>query len=207
MSNVTVPPLATPSTRELKIASVSMGNTVVVHKFPLTEVTKDSFQPRYALVGPRSSGLRRSHLIIIFLYIVLIILPFFLARIPVSFKRQDKNLAYSLPDPTTVQPIPLAENTSPAYPTSPSRLLGLPSRGKATLFQDELGKIRTRLHEDAESTTEEGRLWDDLAEHEKENWRRRLTEAGEWAAEQGEAILKGIFFGEIGGQIGHAVGG
>ncbi len=203
MSNVTVPPLATPSTRDLKIASVSMGNTVVVHKFPLIEVTNDSSQPCYVLVAPRRSGGFRLALLVLLFAITLSLVArtFTISRWP------NKTLAYFRPDQTIEKSVLPIENTSPAYPTSPSRLLDLPSQGKATLFQDELGNIRTRLHDDAESVTEEGRLWDDLAEHEKEKWRRRLTEAGEWAAEQGEAILKGIFFGEIGGQIGQAVGG
>lgn len=202
MSNVIVSPSGTPSTRALKIASVSMGNTVVVHSFPLTEIAKDSSQPRYVLVTPRRSGGFRLSLLILLLAITLSLI----ARTFTISGWPNQTLAYFRPDQTIEKPVPPIENTSPAYPTSPSRLLDLPSQGKATLFQDELGKIRTRRHDDAESATEEGRLWDDLTEHEKEKWRRRLTEAGEWAAEQGEAILKGIFFGEIGGQIGHAVG-
>ena len=48
--------------------------------------------------------------------------------------------------------------------------------------------------------------WEDLDIHERETWKRRLIDAGEWAVEEGEAVLKGIFFQNIGLAVGAAVG-
>lgn len=53
--------------------------------------------------------------------------------------------------------------------------------------------------------------WEDLEAHERETWKRRLIDAGEWAVEEGEAVLKGVFFQNIalavGAAVGHGVGG
>ena len=47
--------------------------------------------------------------------------------------------------------------------------------------------------------------WEELEEHERETWRRRLIDAGEWAVEEGEAVLKGVFFQNIQLVVGAAV--
>ena len=48
--------------------------------------------------------------------------------------------------------------------------------------------------------------WEDLEAHERETWKRRLIDAGEWAVEEGETVLKGIFFQNIAQAVGSAVG-
>ena len=49
--------------------------------------------------------------------------------------------------------------------------------------------------------------WDDLAPHERETWKRRLIEAGEWTFEEGETVLKGCLFSGLAGAVGAAVAG
>lgn len=51
------------------------------------------------------------------------------------------------------------------------------------------------------------RKWEDLHEHERAGWRRKLREAGQWAEGQGEAVLKGVFFSELAGVVGEFVAG
>lgn len=51
------------------------------------------------------------------------------------------------------------------------------------------------------------RKWEELEEHERVGWRRRLTEAGHWAEGQGEAVLKGVLFSEWAGLVGDFVAG
>ena len=48
--------------------------------------------------------------------------------------------------------------------------------------------------------------WEDLEVHERETWKHRLTEAGEWAVEEGEAVFKGVFFQNIALAVGAAAG-
>ena len=49
--------------------------------------------------------------------------------------------------------------------------------------------------------------WEELQKHEKEAWKKRLSDAGEWAIEEGESVLKGIFFSGLGAAVGAAAGG
>lgn len=66
--------------------------------------------------------------------------------------------------------------------------------------------INLHPHDD-ESDVPKGRQWDEMEEDERERWRRRLVHAGEWAVEEGEAVLKGIFFSGVAGAVGDFVGG
>lgn len=47
--------------------------------------------------------------------------------------------------------------------------------------------------------------WEELEQHERETWKRRLIDAGEWAVEEGEAVFKGVFFQSIKLAVGAAV--
>ncbi len=51
------------------------------------------------------------------------------------------------------------------------------------------------------------RKWEELSAEVQKSWLARLKEAGHWAEEQGEAVLKGVFFAEVAGAVGRAVGG
>ena len=51
----------------------------------------------------------------------------------------------------------------------------------------------------------EAKRWEELKEHEKETWKKRLSEAGEWTAAEGEAVLKGIFFSSLANAVGGIV--
>lgn len=46
--------------------------------------------------------------------------------------------------------------------------------------------------------------WEDLEADERETWKRRLIDAGEWAVEEGEAVLKGVFFQSVKLAVGAA---
>ena len=49
--------------------------------------------------------------------------------------------------------------------------------------------------------------WEELGHQEKETWKKRLVEAGQWTAEEGEAVLKGVFFSGLANIVGGVVGG
>ena len=48
--------------------------------------------------------------------------------------------------------------------------------------------------------------WEELKEHEKEGWKKRLVDAGEWSVAEGEAVLKGVFFSGLAHAVGEIVG-
>lgn len=52
-----------------------------------------------------------------------------------------------------------------------------------------------------------GKRWDELEEAERERWKSALIKAGEWAVEEGEAVLKGVFFSGWAGVVGEVVAG
>lgn len=64
--------------------------------------------------------------------------------------------------------------------------------------------------EDEPSSIEEkhqARKWEDLQPEQRERWRHHLSEAGHWALGEGEQVLRGVFFGQIGGMIAAAAAG
>ncbi|KAK4691314.1 prolactin regulatory element-binding protein, partial [Lecanoromycetidae sp. Uapishka_2] len=48
--------------------------------------------------------------------------------------------------------------------------------------------------------------WEELTEHEKKTWKQRLIDAGDWVAEEGEAVLQGVFFSGIANAVGNLAG-
>ena len=75
------------------------------------------------------------------------------------------------------------------------------AKQKAIVVRDVVGQeLSTELHDDAELVQKETlRKWEDLHESEKVSWRKRLIDAGHWTANQGESVLKGVFFSELAG--------
>jgi hypothetical protein len=49
------------------------------------------------------------------------------------------------------------------------------------------------------------REWEALHPAQKEAWKEKLKRAGQWGEEMGEAVFKGILFGEIAGVVGAMV--
>ena len=43
--------------------------------------------------------------------------------------------------------------------------------------------------------------WEDLKPHEKRSWMKRMEDAGVWTLQEGEGILKGVFFSEVAGVV------
>ncbi|MCJ1286767.1 Glycine--tRNA ligase 1, mitochondrial [Xylographa opegraphella] len=81
----------------------------------------------------------------------------------------------------------------------------LPS--KAILVRDSGSSLSTELRSDMSAVGELGKPWEELTKDQRELWKSRLIEAGEWTLEEGETVLKGVFFGQIGGLVGEVVGG
>ncbi|MCJ1380714.1 hypothetical protein MMC17_003822 [Xylographa soralifera] len=81
----------------------------------------------------------------------------------------------------------------------------LPS--KSILVRESGSSLSTELHNDRCTVGELGKPWEELTKDQKDLWKTRLIEAGEWTYEEGETVLKGVFFGQIGGLVGGIVGG
>ncbi|KAI3337303.1 hypothetical protein HD806DRAFT_528874 [Xylariaceae sp. AK1471] len=48
--------------------------------------------------------------------------------------------------------------------------------------------------------------WENLEKKDQDLWKQRLKKSGHWIEDMGESIFKGVLFGEIGGAIGNIVG-
>jgi prolactin regulatory element-binding protein len=72
------------------------------------------------------------------------------------------------------------------------------------------GELSTEVHEGHEAVLKkhtEAKRWDELSREDQLLWKKKLSDAGMWAVEEGETILKSIFFGQIGGLVGHVAQG
>jgi len=70
--------------------------------------------------------------------------------------------------------------------------------------------LSTEVHPDHEEVIKkhtEARKWEELSHAEQKRWKEKLSSAGMWAVDEGETILKGIFFGQIGGLVGQVAQG
>lgn len=84
---------------------------------------------------------------------------------------------------------------------------------KALIIHDDPekdGTLSTEVHDGHEAVLRQhaqAKQWDDLSKEERNLWRKKLQDAGIWAVEEGETILKSIFFGQIGGLVGQVAQG
>ncbi|KAH7139275.1 hypothetical protein B0J11DRAFT_516470 [Dendryphion nanum] len=86
---------------------------------------------------------------------------------------------------------------------------GADAQRKALVIHDDpdtKSTLSTELHADTEEVVKrhtEAKTWDELSHAEQKKWKNKLVDAGVWAVEEGETILKGIFFSEMGGIVRH----
>lgn len=70
------------------------------------------------------------------------------------------------------------------------------------------GEVSAELRHEAE-IVKEGTLkkWEHLTQKEQRTWKQKLKDAGQWTEKQGETVLKGVFFGQLGALVGEAIRG
>ncbi|KAI9764286.1 MAG: hypothetical protein M1840_008577 [Geoglossum simile] len=196
----------------LKLASVSMGNTVVIHTLPLSVIHHKSRPPRYVLTRPRRSRTAQAVLSILLVVVAL-------AAIAIQVLRGGSppilgitRIAPGFREHTTEPHVINTDKGSPV-PQSIGYLKSLldqddgeKSPKTIVIREDDETEVRADVHT-GEEAAKGAKKWEELEEHQKEGWKKKLAEAGQWVAGEGEAILKGVFFAELGGAIGGAVGG
>jgi prolactin regulatory element-binding protein len=67
--------------------------------------------------------------------------------------------------------------------------------------------LSTEVHPDTAELvrTDAGvKRWEELTPHQQQKWKKRMVDAGQWSADYGETILKGVFFSEVAGAVGRA---
>ncbi|KAK0669503.1 hypothetical protein QBC41DRAFT_274625 [Cercophora samala] len=78
---------------------------------------------------------------------------------------------------------------------------------KMVLKQEEGSEEITMVEEEKLDGGEKGKEWEELPVEQQELWKKALKKAGHWGEDVGEAVFKGVLFGEIGGLVGAFVRG
>ena len=204
----------------LKLASVSMGNTVVVHTLPLTLVSVGSKKARHVLAAPSQSPKMSLSVIFSLFFVILVAIlvqgfleirggspPYLQAANYLSpGVRAWLEKPYVLDSKTTIVSTgALPTATAGSLRDVSSRNLGNAGQAGRVVIKD--AQERISVHVQGEVSTAEGKPWEELEDHEKHYWRQKLMDAGEWTAEEGETVLKGVLFGEMAGIVGQAMRG
>ncbi|KAL8734826.1 MAG: hypothetical protein Q9166_001178 [cf. Caloplaca sp. 2 TL-2023] len=71
----------------------------------------------------------------------------------------------------------------------------------------ESGNLKAGFHRPGQEESKHVKKFEELSKEEKEIWKEKLREAGVWTVHEGEAVLKGVFFGGVAGAVGDAVRG
>ncbi|KAF1809267.1 hypothetical protein P152DRAFT_423210, partial [Eremomyces bilateralis CBS 781.70] len=214
----------------LFLASTSISHTVSVEHIPLTTTTTSTDTPRHLLSPPQSALTALSAIsspliyLAAFLLVSTIVLQSFfdyrtatsnspaVQLIPNAIRQPLSHLrdAFSQMNAARQQPTPklreLRQRVLPAKPHSTPLEPGKAVLVTAPETEGMGGKLLAELHHDeAVLHADPGaRRWEELSKREQESWKGRLVRAGEWAVEEGETVLKGVFFSGLAGFVGEA---
>ena len=207
-----------PGKHFLKLASISMGNTVVVESLPLKTVS-DKPRSRHVVVSNAGilSTLDKNPTLVVVAVTLLTLLLFFQnlvsdpSILPDSLQPYLARLTGQAPN--------LADTVGgavkqPAPPKQP-RILDLlhlhrhdlrEQKKAIVLRPSELESgVTADVHKDSAEAVKEdaqAKSWDELSTHEQARWKERLIKAGHWAKGEGETVLKSVLFSEYAGVVG-----
>ncbi|CAI6340285.1 unnamed protein product [Periconia digitata] len=228
-----VAPGKKPGPQYLRLASTSLGNSIDVETFELQPVSKKP-KSRYILQSSSALALNRGAsymLVAVIICAIAFMLQGFIdpegnltrSIVPASLQ----NAASEIKAPGAVihdARVAAQHNLGDSTAAKVSdRLLDLlDMHGREDLPAEERkaivvhhdpekdGVVSAEVHvgeEDVVKKHGEARKWEDLSHHEQKEWKETLAEAGMWAVGEGETVLKGIFFGQLGGLVGQVAQG
>ncbi|KAK0737015.1 hypothetical protein B0T21DRAFT_450213 [Apiosordaria backusii] len=228
-SNFVPPPVpGSKSPATIKLASIgSMGNTCVVHTLPLKKLppstsvsssVKSLVPARYVIAlkshGPGHKGF------LLFLAISAVLIAVLaqalmevngLAR-PILGTKHVVPASWQAPYIKGLREEARTKKLQQQEEQERSNLLAdilgqqQPQDGgvpKVVLKQEEGSNEIKMVEEDGEK----GKEWEELPVEQQELWKKALKKAGHWGEDVGEAVFKGVLFGEIGGLVGAFVRG
>jgi hypothetical protein len=206
----------------LKLASIgSMGNTCAVHSLPLKRLTTANTATkqtttRYVL-GLKSRPPTPTILFLGFATFFAFLALLLQAILEIKGLSQPVIGARSLTPVSWHAPgryYGIAESKPPMTPLPGSILEQYRALAAAEEERELLETKRVILHHGGEGGGEvrvealdaerhgEAWEWEDLQPSQREAWKERLKEAGHWGEEMGEAVFKGVLFGQIAGAVG-----
>jgi hypothetical protein len=217
------PPKSSKSSSELtiKLASVSMANTAVVHSIPLKKFVNKSAPARKA--GPPKparyvvalQSKRESPATVITLLTVTVLLIALIGQVfleAIGHSRPILGTNRVLPASWT---IPMRQGPVLGSKAFGDLLTGLQPEQHEQIYlrhseagelgQDGLPELEALIHD--QEVHGPAKSWGEMDTKEQQLWKQRLKKTGQWAEGMGETVFKGILFSEIGGAIGAMVGG
>ncbi|KAK0722403.1 hypothetical protein B0T26DRAFT_749809 [Lasiosphaeria miniovina] len=224
-SHFAPPKTATMRVHHVKLASIgSMGNTCVVHSVPLRRLVDKSAparhagpprQPRYVVAlksyGPSATGF------LIGIAVFAVVFSLFIQGL-----LEIKGLSRPVVGAHRVTPAswhadwkkgPREAAAAVTTPNFLAEYLGanqLAAGDRVVVLQADDGEAGAgAVKVDTHDSEQHGPAheWDALPPAQQQAWKKALQKAGHWGEQTGDAIFKGILFGEIAGAVGHMVAG
>ncbi|CAJ2506969.1 Uu.00g081550.m01.CDS01 [Anthostomella pinea] len=205
----------------IKLASVAVGFTTVVHSIPLKKYIDKAAparkggppKPSRYIVALKSKGESPTHIIV--LLALLTLLMAIIGQTFVEMNGLSKPILHvhrvfpaSWTVPLRKIPIPgqqksIGDLLSDARPHHTQQLVI--KHGEVTeVGPDGLPDLHVGIHD--QEVHGPATPWENLGAQDRDLWKQRLQRSGHWVEDMGEAIFKGVLFGEIGGAIGNIVG-
>ena len=221
-----IPPTSVDETNTptVKLASVSVGNTVVVYTIPLK--LKDKSSGRYiTAVPPTNEGSLFTPLLAISLLTVLVVSIIVQGFLEIQGTSKPYLGAKDFIDSwdserfsylTNSKPFAFKKRLEQSTMRRKSALVDRVEKLSAETDDDQFvvihdstgeGDIKAVKHDEAKHGPPTGKTWDELPPEQKAHWKKKLMDGGHWVEGFGETILKGVLFGEMGAAVGQAVAG
>ncbi|KAI9894474.1 MAG: hypothetical protein M1814_003232 [Vezdaea aestivalis] len=210
------PPSLSPSgpapPQTLKLASVSLGNTLVVHTFPLTPNPPGFQKSSYILRTRKSSGIL-SLGVLTSLFVLLLSALLFQVVSEVKDTRHELLGVSNWLSPEVQSMISDRYDQMFQPPKGIQHVVAKAAGGKGpaqavVMRLPETGEIAAELEKHADLLKHETvKKWEELKPREQAWWKKKLSDAGQWAADEGDSVLKNVFFSEVAGLVGEAVRG
>jgi prolactin regulatory element-binding protein len=222
-------PAKRPGRQWLRLASTSLGNTISVETFELHPVSSAA-NSRYQLSSSSSRYMAKGATYTVIAIVIAVVALLLQSMLDPEGNLTNSLVPSSLRNSAGISPpgalgdevrfagariVPDAIKT-PVIKTSQriQDLLHLHRHDeeKALIIHHgpEDSSLSTEVHADPEEVVKkhtEAKKWEDLSRAEQKRWKEKLSDAGMWAVDEGETILKGIFFGQIGGLVGQVAQG
>ncbi|KAI0835534.1 hypothetical protein F5Y06DRAFT_275624 [Hypoxylon sp. FL0890] len=204
----------------VKLASVAVGFTAVVHSIPLKKHVDKSIperkggpprQSRY-VVALKSRG--ESPVTVITLVTIVVLILAIIGQTFLEAKDIGKPILGVRPYLPTSWTKPLRKVPSSSEKTIKDLLSDAQGHHTQPLVirHDENGEtgsdgvppLHVGIHD--EEVHGPATSWENLDPKDRHYWKERLKKTGHWVEDMGESIFQGVLFGEIGGAIGNIVG-
>ena len=205
----------------LKLASVGVSNTLVVHTLPLFPVPLSvkrgqSKTPRYVVALPSTTATFGIYAVISILVALLAavfvqsvleirggVKPYLNASSYLPLPLQEAfGKPYVFPSDYGANPIAASESAVPRFFQELKEKAG----EGVVVINSEVDGVKAKVHDEAKGA-HGGKRWEELGHEQREKWKAHLIDAGHWAEDMGETLFKGVLFGELAGAVGQAVAG